>query len=174
MIPAYLINLDREVERLRSSIEESRGLSCEIIRVPAVDLRSLPDNSKFYVAAGVRAAWLSHMQCLKIFLDSKHEYALILEDDFSISSKSVFNNELLKVIKVSPDIVQFGFLSPGVDTRIKILVSNVEGTVFRVISRLSRLLRIGNQSRLRIRRLSGIPRGYVIDDFQPGAHCYLI
>ena len=82
MIPGYLINLDREVARFSSSIEESRGLICELIRVPAIDLHSLPDSSEFFVAAGVRAAWLSHMQCLKIFLESEHSYALILEDDF--------------------------------------------------------------------------------------------
>ena len=174
MIPAYLINLDREVERLNSSIEESRGLVCELIRVPAIDLHTLPDSSKLFVAAGVRAAWLSHMECLKIFLESDHAFALIFEDDFSISNKKRFNDEVLKVIESSPDVVQFGFLRPGLDTRIKILISNVEGSFFRLASYFTSLLNLDTRLRLRIRRLTGVPRGYVIDDFQPGAHCYLV
>jgi GR25 family glycosyltransferase involved in LPS biosynthesis len=40
----------------------------------------------------VRAAWLSHMQCLEIFLESGHSFALIFEDDFSISNKENFNS----------------------------------------------------------------------------------
>ena len=174
MIPAYLINLDREVERLNSSIKESCGLVCELIRVPAIDLHSLPDNPKLFVSAGVRAAWLSHMQCLKIFLESEHSFALILEDDFSIRNADVFNNEVTRVMESSPDIVQFGFLMPGIDIRIKILISNVEESFFRVFSFISRSLNLNSRTRLRISRLAGVPSGYVIDDFQPGAHCYLI
>jgi GR25 family glycosyltransferase involved in LPS biosynthesis len=174
MIPAYLINLDREVDRLNSSIEESQGLACELTRVSAIDLKSLPGNSNLYVAAGVRAAWLSHMQCLKIFLESGHSFALILEDDFSIRNINVFNNEIMRVTESKPDIVQFGFLMPGIDTRIKILISNVEESFFRGFSFISRSLNLNTRSRLRISRLDGVPSGYVIDDFQPGAHCYLI
>lgn len=174
MIPAYLINLDREIERLNSSIAESRGLACEIIRVPAVDLNFLPSNSAPYVAAGVRAAWLSHMKCLQLFLKSGHPFALILEDDFSITDAEAFNHELSKVMQFSPDIVQFGFLKPGIDTRIKIMISNIEGNVFRLISAVANIANLDIRSRLRISRLSGAPHGYVIDDFQPGAHCYLV
>lgn len=174
MIPAYLINLDREIDRFNSSLAESQGLDCEIFRVSAVDMQSLPDTSEFYVAAGVRAAWLSHMKCLKLFLESGYPFALILEDDFSIENKTVFNNELKRVIESSADIAQFGFLRPGIDTRIKIMVSNIEGNIFRAVLLLARLPQIEFGGRLRVKRLIGVPKGYVIDDFQPGAHCYLV
>jgi GR25 family glycosyltransferase involved in LPS biosynthesis len=174
MIPAYLINLDREVDRLNSSIEESQGLDCKLIRISAIDLNTLSEDSALYVAAGVRAAWLSHMQCFKNFLESKNSFALILEDDFSIRNTDQFNKEVARVIESSPDIVQFGFLVPGIDTRIKIIISNVEESFFRAFSFISRSLNLNSRRRLRIRRLFGVPSGYVIDDFQPGAHCYLI
>jgi GR25 family glycosyltransferase involved in LPS biosynthesis len=174
MIPAYLINLDREVERLNSSLAESRGLVCEIIRVSAVDLQSLPHASELFVSAGVRAAWLSHMKCFKLFLESGHPYALILEDDFSINDVTMFNKELKKVMGSSADIVQLGFLRPGIDTRVKITISNVEERVFRTILFISTWLKLNFSSRLRLKRLAGVPKGYVIDDFQPGAHCYLV
>jgi GR25 family glycosyltransferase involved in LPS biosynthesis len=174
MIPAYLINLDREVERFNSSLAESKDLVCEIFRVSAVDLQSLPDTSELYVTAGVRAAWLSHMKCLKLFLESGYPFALILEDDFSIDDAAMFNIELKRVIESSADIVQFGFLRPGIDTRVKIIVSNMEESIFRTALLLSRLLKLKFSTRLRVKRLIGVPKGYVIDDFQPGAHCYLV
>jgi GR25 family glycosyltransferase involved in LPS biosynthesis len=174
MIPAYLINLDREVDRFNSSLAESKGLDCEIFRVSAVDMQCLPETSQLYVAAGVRAAWLSHMKCLKLFLESGYPFALILEDDFSIKNKTEFNNELKRVIESKADIVQFGFLRPGIDTRIKIIVSNIEGNFFRAVLLLSRFPKLEFGGRLRAKRLIGVPKGYVIDDFQPGAHCYLV
>jgi GR25 family glycosyltransferase involved in LPS biosynthesis len=174
MIPAYLINLDREIERLNSSLAESRDLLCEIIRVSAVDLKTLPDASDLFVSAGVRAAWLSHMKCFKLFLESGHPFALILEDDFSIKNIAMFNNELKKVLGSSADVVQLGFLRPGLDTRVKITISNVEERVFRTILFISRLLKLKSSSRLRLKRLADAPKGYVIDDFQPGAHCYVV
>ena len=88
------------------------------------------------------------------------------------------NAKLLKQPKLKEfDLIQIGFLKPGLDTRIKILFSNMEALVFRALGRICKYskfaqLQFGN--RMRVKAYSNIPKGFVIDDFQPGAHCYLI
>jgi GR25 family glycosyltransferase involved in LPS biosynthesis len=174
LIPAYLINLNREKSRLESAIAEAAPLDIQMVRISAVDMHQLDHQEICFVTNGVRAAWLSHMLCLKTFLETKSEFALILEDDFSIKNSKIFNEELETLLRLSPDVVQFGFLVPGVDTRIKILISNIENLFFRKIAFFAKIVNHSSQSRLRVRRLLNIPRGYVTDDFQPGAHCYLV
>ena len=174
MIPAYLINLDRETSRLDSALIEASHLDIDLFRISAVDRQTLIQQEPCLVTDGVKAAWLSHMLCLETFLNTECEFALILEDDFSIKNVKSFNKELSLLLKASPDVVQFGFLTPGIDTRIKILMSNFENSVFRILAKSLRILNHEFQNRLRVRRLLDIPNGYVVDDFQPGAHCYLV
>lgn len=174
MIPAYLINLDRETSRLESALFEASLLEIDLFRISAVDRQNLNQEEPCLVTDGVKAAWLSHMLCLETFLKTESEFALILEDDFSIRNVKTFNKELSHLLQLSPDVVQFGFLTPGIDTRIKILISNFENTFFRILGSALKVLNHDFQNRLRVRRLLDIPNGYVIDDFQPGAHCYLV
>lgn len=174
MIPAYLINLDRETTRLESALFEASLLEIDLFRISAVDRQNLNQGEPCLVTDGVKAAWLSHMLCLETFLKTKSEFALILEDDFSVKNVNTFNKELSLLLQLSPDIVQFGFLTPGIDTRIKILISNFENTFFRILGSALKVLNHDFQNRLRVRRLLDVPNGYVVDDFQPGAHCYLV
>lgn len=108
MIPAYLINLDREKSRLDSALAEAVPLEIEMVRISAVDMQQLDHKEICFVTNGVRAAWLSHMLCLETFLKTKSDFALILEDDFSIKNAKLFNDELETLLKLSPDVVQFG------------------------------------------------------------------
>jgi hypothetical protein len=74
-------------------------------------------------------------------------------------------------------MVQLGFLKPGVDTKIKILIANIDNRVFRLLGNLSRLPGLAGRnfsSRMRVRQSFTTPRGFVIDDCQPGAHFYLV
>jgi hypothetical protein len=117
------------------------------------------------------------MQCLKYFLGTSSSHALILEDDFKVLNLKKFSSCLQNPKVLQYDLVQLGFLKPGLDTRIKIFIANMETLVFRFLSLLSGfpiLSRKNLQTRLRIREARDTPRGFTADDFQPGAHCYLV
>jgi GR25 family glycosyltransferase involved in LPS biosynthesis len=155
--------------------EEAKGLPFETHRVDAVNAKDLQASQ--YVSSGVNAAWLSHLKAIQMFLQTDYDFALISEDDFHV--KDV--NELVEKIRsleISQwDLIQFGFLKPGIDTRIKILISHTESFVFRIIGRLSQIPLLANQrfaSRMRVRQSLETPKGFVIDDCQPGAHFYLV
>ena len=176
-IPFFVINLDSEIIRWNSVESEAEIIEIKPIRVPAINAKLLKQPNQDLVTPGVKAAWQSHLTAIRIFLESKSENGLIMEDDFHIENASKFLN-LIKDPKLKEfDLIQIGFLKPGLDTRIKILFSNMEALVFRALGRICKYskfaqLQFGN--RMRVKAYSNIPKGFVIDDFQPGAHCYLI
>ena len=174
-IHLYVINLDRDVDRWNSVLNESSHGFLETHRVKAIDAHDL--SSPDFVAPGVHAAWLSHMKAMNTFLESDSDFAIIAEDDFHIKRPS----DLLSYIKVLSnldwDMVQFGFLKPGIDTRIKLLIARVDNLLFNYLGILSQVPGLTNSkfsSRMRVRQSLATPRGFVIDDCQPGAHFYLV
>lgn len=174
-IHLYVINLDRDVDRWNSVLNESSHGFLETHRVKAIDAHDL--SSPDFVALGVHAAWLSHMKAMNTFLESDSDFAIIAEDDFHIKRPS----DLLSYIKVLSnldwDMVQFGFLKPGIDTRIKLLIARVDNLLFNYLGILSQVPGFTNSkfsSRMRVRQSLATPRGFVIDDCQPGAHFYLV
>jgi glycosyl transferase, family 25 len=89
-----LINLDRSPERLATMSARLAGLGWAFERVPAVDGRALDwrrlpdvDVRGFERAQGRRlqagdvGCYLSHLACLRRFLDSAASHLLVLEDD---------------------------------------------------------------------------------------------
>lgn len=171
----YVINLERDAARWESVLQETTNSLFHTYRVDAINARDLPDHD--FVSSGVRAAWLSHLKAMKAFLESGEEYALIAEDDFHITN--IY--ELLSCIEILKDLewdmVQLGFLKPGVDTKIKILLANTEGLIFNFLGKLSQLPRFSGtsfSSRMRVKQSLKIPKGFVVDDCQPGAHFYLV
>lgn len=89
----YLINLDRAVQRFQFMDAQFQQLGLEYERMVAVDRLNLNPSIPEYDAKGYRlrhgrkfhdgeiACYLSHIACLRAFLNSSNEYALILEDD---------------------------------------------------------------------------------------------
>ncbi len=174
-IHLYVINLDRDVDRWNSVLNESSHSFLETHRVKAIDAQDLP--SQDFVAPGVHAAWLSHIKAMNTFLESGLDFAIIAEDDFHIKKPSVLLSYIQTLSNLEWDMIQFGFLKPGIDTRIKLFVARVDSVFFNSLGILSQVPGLTNRkfsSRMRVRQSLATPRGFVIDDCQPGAHFYLV
>ena len=93
MLDCYIINLDKSIDRWHATSEKFRSLGLNVIRVPAVDGKTLrfphPDFAawRYFLCYGRKimpnkvACYFSHIKTLQAFLDSEHEYAMICEDD---------------------------------------------------------------------------------------------
>ena len=176
-IPVLVINLDSQPDRWGHCLAQARIFGLNLIRVPAITPAQLSSASSQYVTTGVRAVWESHMECMRYLLSTNATHVLILEDDFKILNFKRFYQYFQSSKVLSYDLVQFGFLKPGLDTRVKILIANIETRIFRLIALVSRIRIFSGgkiQSRLRVREARNMPRGFTADDFQPGAHCYLV
>lgn len=89
----YVINLDRSTDRWQAIESGFRGQPLRLIRVPAVDGKtlSLPNlsYSSFWTQIkdgkeampSMIATYISHINAIRAFLDSGAEYGLICEDD---------------------------------------------------------------------------------------------
>ena len=94
----YLINLDRSPDRLDFMDDQLRSLEMPYERVPAVDGKVLGEEIADFDPEGYRrlhgrkrhpgeiGCYLSHLACLRRFLDSDADYALILEDDARLAT----------------------------------------------------------------------------------------
>lgn len=174
-IPLYVINLSKDVDRWASVSGEVSDHPFQTKRVDAVNAIDLPRSE--FVSPGVNAAWLSHMKAMQEFLDSKEEIAIIAEDDFHLVNPLKFFTKFNSLRWSEWDLVQLGFLKPGLDTRLKIRFANLENLLFRVLGKVSELKVIRNMrfsSRMRVRQSLLTPNGFVIDDCQPGAHFYMV
>jgi glycosyl transferase family 25 len=96
----YIINLERDKDRWTAASERFGQLGFNVIRVPAVDGKTLTNDGLispaqipgfaawryffFYgrpVTLGEIGCYFSHIKTLKTFLDTNAEHALICEDD---------------------------------------------------------------------------------------------
>lgn len=121
----YLINLDDSTDRLRSASEQLTREGVNFIRVSAFDGRgkSMADFKDYdenaaesYMGRGLRGGemgcYYSHLQCIREFLESSYEHAVVIEDDVLIPEKSI--KKLEKIIswlqenKITWDIINFG------------------------------------------------------------------
>jgi len=177
MIDCYVINLDQETSRWKNCELQAQKFGLEITRVSAVSVTDIPQEQDSFVSSGVRAVWLSHMKCLGLFLATDASHALILEDDFQIKDSKKFHSYLESQSILAHDLIQFGFLKPGPDIALRVKIANFETALFRFVARLGNLPSFNQASfrnRLRVKEAREMPRGFTADDFQPGAHCYLI
>ena len=110
---AFLINLEKAKDRLKSCDEEFRKISLDYVLVKAVDgeknLPSKKEFSEFFYTLkhGKRvnprevACYQSHIKALELFIKTSEEYALICEDDIEFSDDfiDVVNQSLKSPIK---------------------------------------------------------------------------
>jgi GR25 family glycosyltransferase involved in LPS biosynthesis len=175
-IITYLINLDRDVSRLDSCVQQFSKFNMHFVRIAAVDMYELNENQSTLVTPGVMACWLSHKKVLANFLSTNYDYALIFEDDFKIDSISSVRNAINSDWLSDFDVVQLGYIKPGYQNKIRITLANLEVIFFKFASNL--LVALGTskklRNRLRIRVASQTPMGWVPASFEPGTHCYLI
>lgn len=91
---AWVINLDRAPERLARIAAQLERLGLPWTRLAAVDARALTDAQRAALdtpayerkhgktpALGELGCYLSHVEVMRAFLASGHEFALVLEDD---------------------------------------------------------------------------------------------
>ena len=93
VMDCYIINLDRAQDRWKSVSEKFSSLGLNVIRVSAVDGKTLhfphPDFSSwkyFFYYGRIKvptkvACYFSHIKALKAFLETDKSYAMICEDD---------------------------------------------------------------------------------------------
>ncbi|MCW6512928.1 glycosyltransferase family 25 protein [Lichenifustis flavocetrariae] len=95
-----MINLDRSTDRLERMHQQLVELGVSAIRVSAVDGDRLTldhpdvDPPGFWRDSGMMmrttdaACYLSHLSAMRIFLDTDHAYAVILEDDVVLGAET--------------------------------------------------------------------------------------
>lgn len=97
----YVLNLDRDAERLSHMREQLEHLGLPWVRVPGVLGSSLDagtlnqslDRQAFERTHGMPpvlgevGCYLSHLKAQQVFLESEHDFAIILEDDVVLGDK---------------------------------------------------------------------------------------
>ena len=109
-----LINLESNPERLSAARRELNQAELEFLLIPAVDGRTFRSNdvsaynnrkSKLYFGRALTSAeigcFLSHVKCLRAFVESDARYALVLEDDVKLSADAKYTLE--KVLKMTDE-----------------------------------------------------------------------
>ena len=92
----YLINLDRSADRLAWFRKQIEGMYIDLVRVPAVDARELPDaelerhrglsSGRNSLSAGEIGCFLSHRKVWEMVVAENAPWAFIAEDDIHFSS----------------------------------------------------------------------------------------
>jgi glycosyl transferase family 25 len=97
MPPIFVINLDRDVERMASLAGSLKSLGLEYVRVPAVLGKEVPGWEKLVDASlygdrnrnvmprpGEVGCYLSHLKAMEEFLRTDAPWCVILEDDVEV------------------------------------------------------------------------------------------
>jgi glycosyl transferase family 25 len=102
MPPIFVINLDRDVERMASLAVSLRSLGLDYVRVPAVLGKEVPGWEKLVDASlygnrnrnvmprpGEVGCYLSHLKVMEEFLRTDAPWCVILEDDVEVLPECV-------------------------------------------------------------------------------------
>jgi|DEB19_MinimDraft_3_1074340.scaffolds.fasta_scaffold07454_2 hypothetical protein len=174
--PIFVINMEKDFDRWESVQDQAREFSFYVERVAAIEARNVPKVELEFVTAGVRAVWKSHMKCMRLLLESEFSHAVIAEDDFCIEKPKLLFSTLKNKEILEYDVIQLGWITPGLDNRIKRKYADLEHLFFRTLYKV--LIRAkpksSNLGRLRVRSSGKTPKGFIPDDFQPGGQFYLI
>jgi glycosyl transferase, family 25 len=91
----YFINLDRSPERLEWFLKQTGGMDLDLVRVPAVDAKELPDteldrlralsSGRNSLSAGELGCFLSHRKAWEMVVADNAPWAFIAEDDIHFS-----------------------------------------------------------------------------------------
>lgn len=175
-LPIFAINMDKDLERWQSVTEQAIKFGLKIERVPAVESQSIPTSELSFVTAGVRAVWKSHLKCMQLLLESSSTHALILEDDFQILKPKHLVAFASRSDVLAYDVIQLGWIVPGLDNRIELIYEKIEDCFFRFIHNLLSIFRPKSQHLMRLRPSTHgkAPREFIPDSFQPGGHCYVV
>jgi GR25 family glycosyltransferase involved in LPS biosynthesis len=174
---SYVINLSSRPDRRNHALSQISmfGLRSEMIE--AISVEDLGAEDFGFLTPPAYACWQSHMKALEYFLASREPFAIVFEDDFQIDNFEALQRSLLKIDLNDFDVIQLGYLVNNLRERLEIFGKNVESIVFQYLGMLinfSRVLNSKYANRLRVKRIYGVPFGFVPDDLRAGAHAYLI
>lgn len=171
----FLINLESRKDRLEDSKVHLDKLQRDYVPVVAVDSKNISDVEGL-VTAGVEACWESHKKCFQLLVASDEDYAVIFEDDIEIQNAKEINLVIGKAVDLKVDLLQLGFLTPGLQAKLLNSYFLFESTIFRSVGSLASLIPFGKglTSRLRVKTYSAAPKKFLPDLFFPGTHAYLI
>jgi GR25 family glycosyltransferase involved in LPS biosynthesis len=175
-VRAYVINLKNRVDRWESVLQQSEKLGLPITRIEAVGKGDLEENDEVFVVSGVAATWKSHQLAMATFLESSDKYGLIMEDDFLLTHSWHFR-QLSRVIEISPDFFQFGYLVTSPIDRLELILANSFDLFLKVLNRvcsISYRLQRKLGTRLLILEQSGLPLDFVPNDIRAGGQAYLV
>jgi GR25 family glycosyltransferase involved in LPS biosynthesis len=172
-----LINLDQDIERLKSSISQCDKIGITAIRIEATRADSLQKKSAFAFRQSTEACWESHLEALRYLIDSGEQYAIVLEDDFIIQNSSRFLETLSSLEKYNFDLIQLGFLDLGSIVKLNRTLENTQAILLRIFVLLGKMkipFFKKNLNRMRIELIQETPKGFVPNSFLPGSHAYVI
>jgi GR25 family glycosyltransferase involved in LPS biosynthesis len=158
-----------DVERQKTKIPFA------ITKIEGVSPQMLDINRRAYLDPPVEACFESHLRALAKFIDSGAEFALILEDDFLVSS-SLLSVDLNLAAKFDFDFLQIGFLRTTIFQSISILNKNLFDLFYKfgaILIRHGLSPRFLKTKQL-FREQLGVPRKIVLNDIRPGAHAYVV
>lgn len=173
---AYVINLKNRVDRWDSVIKQSDKLGLPIMRIEALNKNALEEMDAKFVASGVAATWKSHQLAMATFLETLDEYALIMEDDFLLTRSWHLKN-VLRVLELSPDFFQFGYLVTSPIDRLELTVANFFDVSLKLLKKLCSLSQRLNRrfgSRLLLLEQDGVPWDLIPNDIRAGGQAYLV
>ena len=172
-IGIFLINLDDRNDRLDSSTKQLNKVGLEFTRVSALPSKDVEES--IFLTDSVLACWKSHLKTYSILVESDLEYALILEDDFLLKNPKKFSKFLTSLETERYDLLQIGFILPGIFNRLRWIFEELEKVIFYSIGSVSRIIGLRSLSqRLRIAEANSASLRYTQSSFLPGTHAYLI
>lgn len=169
----YLINLDERKDRLQESAIQFEKADLEFNRISAEKPKTGIAND--FLTPTVEACWRSHLKTYQLFLNTNYEYALILEDDFVFNKKIDFALYIEQMRISSIDLLQIGYLRPGLMNKFRWLFEEIEKSFFGFLYLVSRIKPLhGLSSRMRVHEAGIANSEFTLSSFLPGTHAYII
>jgi GR25 family glycosyltransferase involved in LPS biosynthesis len=177
LIPCYIINLASRTDRKQHVLDQISKFQLNAILLEAVSVDELEPKNLGFLTPPAMACWQSHLKVFESFLQTNEPRVVVFEDDFRIKDLAALERYIRRVNLEDFEIIQIGFLVNSYREQVDILLKNFEFSVFSLLSRVcvrNSFLRARFGSRLRLRRASGVPIGFVPDDLRAGAHAYIL
>lgn len=167
---AYIINLDERRDRWENCLAELNKCNLNPNRISALTPSLVDSETEQFASLDIIAIWKSHQNAMRVFLDSDSEYALILEDDFSLKIKD-FDHLSSQFKKYELDFLQIGFLLPFITDYLNYKIENLQDVIFKLLSHLKFSSITSKHS---INEQISIPANIVLNGIRAGGHAYII
>lgn len=170
---AYVINLRNRVDRWQAVSNQWVGRSQTLIRIDAINSADVLPSQTDFLPAPVVANWMSQCKVYKEFLDSKDQYALVLEDDCILGDADLaFLQNLAEECNL--DFLQLGYLYNSSIDYFMIKVTNLRDFSLKVLSKISLILKSRYSQKLLLKEQKDIKFSIVLNHAGAGSHAYIV